>query len=60
MELPADTTKILRVITTFNIAGRYEDEKYAFYKKCTKKFTLKYFENTKKLYLWLKKQFLDS
>lgn len=47
----------LRIITTFNISSRYDDEKFTFYKSCTKEYTEKYFNISKKLYLWLKKQF---
>jgi len=47
----------LKIITNFNIAGRYDDVKFAFYKKCTKEYTKKYFDISKELYLWLKKQY---
>lgn len=47
----------LRIITTFNISGRYDDEKFSFYKSCTKEYTEKYFNVSKELYLWLKKQY---
>ncbi len=47
----------LRTITTFNIAGRYDEEKFAFYKRCTKNFTSKYLIISKDLYLCLKKGF---
>lgn len=47
----------LRIITGFNIATRYDDAKFSFYKQCTKSYTEKYFNISKNLYLWLKKQF---
>ena len=47
----------LKIITEFNIAGRYDDTKSQFYKKCAQKYTEKYFEVCKELYLWLKKEF---
>ncbi len=46
----------LTTITEFNIAARYNEIKFDFYKKCTKKYTEKYFLISEKLYLWLKKQ----
>ncbi|MFA6475603.1 MAG: HEPN domain-containing protein [Patescibacteria group bacterium] len=39
----------LRMITTFNIAGRYDDIKLNFYKQCTLTFTKKYLSITKQL-----------
>ncbi len=50
----------LRVITTFNIAGRYDEEKLAFYKKCSQGFTNKHLQIAKKLYLWLKGEYLKK
>lgn len=47
----------LKTITTFNIAGRYEEEKYNFYKLCTKDFTQKNLLICQKIFLWLKKQY---
>ncbi len=57
LNLPPDQIQNLRIITTFNISTRYDDIKFEFYKKCTKKYTEKYFLITKKLFLWLKKQY---
>lgn len=45
----------LRFISTFNIAGRYDNVKQEFYKKCTKEYTEKNLAKGKKLYLWLEK-----
>jgi HEPN domain-containing protein len=47
----------LRTITTFNIAGRYDDIKLAFYKQCTPTFTRRYFALTKELMLCLVDQY---
>jgi len=48
----------LEVIFTFNIAGRYADAKFEFYKKYNKKeYAQKYLKITKDLLLWLKKEF---
>lgn len=55
--LDEEQIKNLRIITGFNIATRYDDAKFSFYKQCTKSYTEKYFNISKNLYLWLKKQF---
>ncbi len=47
----------LRVITTFNIAGRYDTEKMMFYKHCTKEYTQLHFKEAKRFFLWLKKKY---
>lgn len=47
----------LRTITTFNIAGRYDDVKLAFYKQCTPTYTQHYLAITKELLLCLKKKY---
>jgi len=47
----------LRIITGFNLSARYDDIKLSFHKVCTKNYTEKYLEITKKLYLWLKERF---
>lgn len=52
--------KDLRIITNFNIAGRYDNEKFSFYKQCTKSYTEKYFLISKQFYLWLKKEYLKK
>jgi HEPN domain-containing protein len=45
----------LKEITTFNIEGRYADYKLSFYKKATKQFAEEYFEKTKNLRTWIRK-----
>ena len=57
LELSEDQIQNLRAITGFNIASRYNDEKFLFYKKCTKAYTEKYIKITKNLYLWAKKNY---
>lgn len=47
---------LLDEINTFNIEARYNDYKFQFHKKATKKYTQKYFDKAEKIYLWLKKQ----
>lgn len=50
----------LNEITKFNISGRYDDQKLAFYNKATKEFTEKYFKISEEIYLWLKKNYLKK
>lgn len=57
LDLSSNQINDLTTITEFNIAARYNGIKFSFYKKCTKTYTEKYFLISKKLYLWLKKQF---
>lgn len=45
--------QLLRTITTFNISGRYDDEKFQFYKKATPSYTKQYLQRTERFYLWL-------
>ncbi|MEK7167055.1 MAG: HEPN domain-containing protein [Patescibacteria group bacterium] len=57
LKLTGDQIKNLKIITDFNIATRYDDIKYKFYKQCTKEYAEKYFKICEELYLWLKKQY---
>lgn len=57
VELSEEQNNQLGILTTFNIAGRYSDAKHDFYKKCTKDYTKKYLEITRKLFVWLKKEY---
>jgi len=57
LSLTEDQTKHLKIITRFCMACRYPDEKFAFYKKCTKDYTEKYYNICKELFLWLKRQY---
>jgi HEPN domain-containing protein len=47
-------------ITKFNVSTRYDDEKFAFYKKATKEFTEEYFKITEKIYSWIKENYLKT
>ena len=47
--------KLLAELSGFNIEARYPEWKSNFYKIATKEFTEKYYIQTKKFYLWLKK-----
>ena len=52
-----DQINDLKAISAFNIAGRYSDYKFAFYKKCTRSYTLHYFKKTKGLIQCLQKKY---
>lgn len=60
LKLTEKQKKNLRVITTFNISGRYDTDKKDFYKSCTKEYAGKYLEISKKLYLWLRKNYPEK
>jgi HEPN domain-containing protein len=55
--LPEGMIKQLRIITTFNISGRYGNIKRDFYKICTRQYANEYFKTTKEIIVWLKKQY---
>lgn len=53
--------QILDMISTFNIAGRYSDEKLQFYKRYNKRnFAQRYLRTTEELISWLRKEFLKK
>lgn len=56
IKLNAEQLENLTTITEFNLAARYYEIKFNFYKKCTKPYTEKYFLISQKLYLWLRKK----
>lgn len=47
----------LKEISAFNIAGRYSDYKFDFYKKCNRSYTQKYLLKTELLIRCLKKKY---
>lgn len=47
----------LQQCTVFYLAGRYDEEKMSFRKKCTPLFTKKYISVITDLYIWLKREF---
>ncbi len=61
IELDVERKKMLDTIFTFNVAGRYAEGKFEFYKMYNnKKYADKYLKITKDLLLWLKKEFLKK
>ena len=58
LDLSSKQKENLDIIFTFNIAGRYTDEKIEFYKRYNKKeYAQKYLKITNDLLQWLKKRF---
>jgi HEPN domain-containing protein len=49
--------ELLRTVSSFNIAARYDDDKFTFYKRCTKEYTQEYLEKSRTFFLWLQKQY---
>ncbi|MBI5217463.1 MAG: HEPN domain-containing protein [Bacteroidia bacterium] len=58
IEVSEDLQFQLDTITAFNMNARYDDEKLAFYKKCTPEFTTLWLNYIQNLQLWIKKQYL--
>lgn len=57
IEFTPEQMDYLKIISTFNVAGRYDDIKLSFHKKCTKVYAQKYLAVSKDLYLWLNEQY---
>lgn len=57
IELSIVQQKMLVEITTFNIAGRYHEEKLAFHQRITKTVAVKWIAHITQLYLWLEQQY---
>jgi len=53
VELDDETLDFLDSVNTFNIATRYPDEKFKFYKVCTYEFTAYNFERIKEVFQWI-------
>ena len=60
LSLTDDQIENLKTITKFNIAGRYEDEKWEFRKSATEEYTQKYLTITENLISWLKENYLKK
>ncbi len=60
IELSDKNKTDLKEISSFNIAGRYDDYKHSFYKKCTPPYAKKYLAKTNKLFLWLEQKYRNE
>ena len=54
IEAEQDKIDKIGAFTHFNIATRYPEDKLAFYKLCTRKFSEPYLKEAKNLVIWLK------
>jgi HEPN domain-containing protein len=53
IDFEEDTLEFLDSVNTFNISSRYPDEKFNFYKMCTKEFTENNFQKIKEIQKWI-------
>ena len=53
LDISPEKLELLEIITDFNLETRYPDEKFSFYKKCTKEFTEAYLRKIEELKEWL-------
>lgn len=56
LEISAEQLELLEIITDFNLEARYPDEKFSFYKKCTRDFTKSNLEKIEEIKEWLQQQ----
>ena len=56
LNFSSDKMMLLETISSFNIEARYPDEKFSFYKLCTKEFTEYHYNKIKEIYEWLLSQ----
>ena len=56
LKLSDDQLELLEIATDFNLEARYPDEKFSFYKKCTREFTEYHLTKIEELKLWLLQQ----
>jgi HEPN domain-containing protein len=56
LSLSEEQRQLLIDINDFYLETRYPDQKYSFYKLCTKEFTEEYFTRIKEVYQWLLSQ----
>lgn len=57
LKLSPEQENLLEVVDRFNIAGRYPDEKFEFYKICTQEYASEYLKKIKEFYRWMLKKF---
>jgi HEPN domain-containing protein len=56
LSISIEQLELLEIITDFNLEARYPDEKFSFYKKCTREFTQKYLQKIEEVRTWLLQQ----
>lgn len=55
--LSDDQSRSLRIISSFNVSGRYDDVKRTFFTSCNKEYAGLYVTISRKIYLWIKKEY---
>ena len=53
LDLTSSKLEMLEIITDFNLEARYPDEKFTFFKKCTKRFTKSNMKKIEEIRKWL-------
>lgn len=56
LALSNEQLELLEITTDFNLETRYPDEKFSFYKKCTREFTESHLTKIEELKTWLLQQ----
>ncbi|MDI6751299.1 MAG: HEPN domain-containing protein [bacterium] len=56
LDISSERMEILEIITDFNLRARYPDEKFLFYKKCSREWTETYLKKIEEIKGWLLKQ----
>ena len=56
LEMQPKRMEMLEIISDFNLEARYPDEKFSFYKKCTREFTEKNLKDIEEIQKWLLQQ----
>ncbi len=54
--ISSEQLELLEIITDFNLEARYPDEKFYFYKKCTREFTESNLKKIEEIKEWLQQQ----
>jgi len=56
LDMSSERLELIEVITDFHLEARYPDEKFTFYKKCTKEFSDKHLRRIGGLRRWFLKE----
>lgn len=57
LKLSERAERDFNTVSKFNVAARYQEEKYKMYKLATAEYARKYFKFIERYYLWLKQEF---
>ena len=56
LDLEDENLELLEEVSDFNLEARYPDDKFTFYKKCTKSFTENKLDQIERVKIWLSLQ----